>query len=88
MLNIISLKRAQLTQFVQDVTADEFKLLMDVLSETRLGKTVSGHQEMVDLVVEQAELDQPFSGAEPENVYRLISCTQHALPFFSVLFSF
>jgi Apoptosis inhibitory protein 5 (API5) len=73
-----------MNSIIKDVTADEFKLLMDVLSETRLGKTLSGHQEMIDLVVDQAELDQPFSGSDPENVYRLITCTQHALPFFSV----
>ncbi|XP_059480224.1 apoptosis inhibitor 5 [Neocloeon triangulifer] len=74
---------AEVKKVLQDVTADEFKLMMDILSETRLGKTVTGHQELVDLVVEQAELDQPFGGTEPENVYRLIACTRHALRYFS-----
>jgi hypothetical protein len=57
---------------------------MCVLGETRLGVSISGHAELVNLVAEQAELDQPFGTPEPENVDRLIACTRHALPYFSV----
>lgn len=71
----------------QDVTANEFNVLMELLGTTRLGKTISGHQELVDLVAEQVELDQPFNpGAdeEAELLDRLINCVRHALPYFSV----
>lgn len=71
----------------QDVTANEFNSLMELLGTTRLGKTISGHQELVDLVAEQVELDQPFSPGvdeETELLDRLINCVRYALPYFSV----
>ena len=66
------------------MTAEEFRVLTGVLGHTRLGSTVSGHQELVGLVAEQAELEQPFGTPDSENVDRLIACTRHALPYFSV----
>jgi len=73
--------------FLQDVTADEFHNLMELLGWTRLGHTVSGQQELVDIVAEQAEINQNFDpkDVENDNVDRLIQCVKHALPYFSVI---
>jgi hypothetical protein len=75
------------TVFLQDVTADEFHNLMELLGWTRLGHTVSGQQELVDIVAEQAEINQNFDpkDVENDNVDRLIQCVRHALPYFSVI---
>jgi hypothetical protein len=73
--------------FLQDVTADEFHNLMELLGWTRLGHIVSGQQELVDIVAEQAEINQNFDpkDVENDNVDRLIQCVKHALPYFSVI---
>lgn len=70
---------------LQDVTADEFHNLMELLGWTRLGHIVSGQQELVDIVAEQAEINQNFDpkDVENDNVDRLIQCVKHALPYFS-----
>lgn len=68
---------------LQDVTADEFHSIMEVLAWTRLGSTVSGQQELIDIIVEQAELSVPFKHTNEEQWSRLIQCIKHALPFFS-----
>jgi len=72
---------------LQDVTADEFHNLMELLGWTALGRTVSGQQELVDIVADQAEINQSFDPKDPENdnVDRLIQCVKHALPYFSVI---
>lgn len=72
---------------LQDVTALEFNILMDLLGGTRLGSTVTGQQELVDLVADMVEINQPFlpgPGEENELLDRLVSCVRHALPYFSV----
>ncbi|KAF4523882.1 hypothetical protein B566_EDAN010200 [Ephemera danica] len=74
---------AETRKVLQDVTAEEFRVLMGVLGHTRLGKSVSGHQELVSLVAEQAELDQPLGTPDPETIDRLIACARHAIPYFS-----
>lgn len=57
---------------------------MEVLAWTRLGTTISGQQELVDITVEQAELSEPFKHTNVEQWNRLVQCIKHALPFFSV----
>jgi len=59
---------------------------MELLSTTKLGKTISGQKQLVDIVAEQAELDKPFNPRDPENdnVDRLLHCVKYALPYFSV----
>lgn len=69
---------------MQDVTADEFHSIMEVLGWTRLGSTVTGQQELIDITVEQAELSEPFKHTNIEQWNRLVQCIKHALPFFSV----
>ncbi|KDR14692.1 Apoptosis inhibitor 5, partial [Zootermopsis nevadensis] len=70
---------------LQDVTADEFHNIMELLGWTRLGHSVTGQQELVDIVAEQAEINQNFDpkDVENDNVDRLIQCVKHALPYFS-----
>ncbi|XP_063989229.1 apoptosis inhibitor 5 [Diachasmimorpha longicaudata] len=74
---------AECKKILNDVTASEFHGIMDVLSWTRLGSTVAGQQELVDITVEQAELSVPFKHSSIEQLDRLIQCIKHALPHFS-----
>lgn len=69
-----------------DVTADEFHLCMTILGATKLGKTITGHNEMVQIAQEQAELSNVVSTVtyDDEIVERLIQCATHALPYLSV----
>jgi len=69
---------------MQDVTADEFHSIIEILAWTRLGSTVTGQQELIDIIVEQAELSIPFKHTNVEQWNRLVQCIKHALPFFSV----
>lgn len=76
----------ELKKILQDVTADEFHMCMAILAKTKLATTVSGHQELVKIAVEQAELDVDLSGtlaAEDEVIERFIFCATEALPYLS-----
>lgn len=58
---------------------------MTILGSTKLGTTVSGHAELVNLAVEQAELgaDLDPNTIDDDIVERFIQCATHALPYFS-----
>lgn len=71
-------------QVLEDVTGEEFVLLMRMVSGLRALQTVSGRQQLVELVVEQAFLEQALNPADPDTVDRLLQCTRQALPLFSV----
>lgn len=75
------------TQVLEDVTGEEFVLLMRVLSGMRSLQTVSGRQQLVELVVEQAFLEQALNPADADSVDRLLQCTRQALPLFSVSYT-
>ena len=47
-------------QVLQDVTKEEFILIMDVLRSQNSMSTVQGRQQLVEIVTEQADLDQTF----------------------------
>ncbi|KAJ8343190.1 hypothetical protein SKAU_G00305190 [Synaphobranchus kaupii] len=68
---------------LEDVTGEEFVLLMRILSGLKGLQTVSGRQQLVELVVEQAFLEQALNPADADNVDRLLQCTRQALPLFS-----
>lgn len=72
------------SQVLEDVTGEEFVLLMRVVSGLRVLQTVNGRQQLVELVVEQAFLEQALNPADPDTVDRLLQCTRQALPLFSV----
>jgi len=59
---------------------------MQTLSQTKLGKTITGHQELVKLCVEQADLDAELEGdsaADDDIVFCYIQCASEAMPYFS-----
>lgn len=45
---------------LEDVTKDEFMAVMDILRSLKSMSTVQGRQQLVEIVTEQAELDQPL----------------------------
>uniref|UniRef100_A0A673GKW7 Apoptosis inhibitor 5-like n=1 Tax=Sinocyclocheilus rhinocerous TaxID=307959 RepID=A0A673GKW7_9TELE len=68
---------------LEDVTGEEFVLLMRILSGLKSMQTVSGRQQLVELVVEQAFLEQALNPTDADSVDRLLQCTRQALPLFS-----
>ncbi|KAM9375508.1 apoptosis inhibitor 5 isoform 2-T2 [Pholidichthys leucotaenia] len=74
---------AETKKVMDDVTGQEFVLLMRVVSNLRALQTVNGRQQLVELVVEQAFLEQALNPADPDTVDRLLQCTRQALPLFS-----
>ncbi|GCC27636.1 hypothetical protein chiPu_0006062 [Chiloscyllium punctatum] len=68
---------------LDDVTGEEFVLFMKILSSLKNLQTVSGRQQLVELVAEQADLEQVFNPADPDSVDRLLQCTRQAVPLFS-----
>jgi hypothetical protein len=66
------------------VTADEFVLVMAILGQCKIADSVSGQQQLVDLVAEQCNFTQVFNPADQEHLDRIIICIKHALPYFSV----
>lgn len=72
--------------FSQDSTAEEFVNLFPLLISTRLGNTLTGQQELIQIAADQAELDQDFDPLDIENnqTDRLITTIKLALPLFSV----
>ncbi|XP_005182803.1 apoptosis inhibitor 5 homolog [Musca domestica] len=75
----------EIKKILQDVTADEFQLCMTILGSTKLGTTITGHAELVNLAKEQAELNADIDAitVEDEIVERFIQCATHAMPYFS-----
>ncbi|XP_031572790.1 apoptosis inhibitor 5-like [Actinia tenebrosa] len=64
-----------------DVNGEEFTIFMSILSKLKI---MSGaHQELADIVTEQAELNQPFQVSEQDSIDRFISCARQGLPFFA-----
>jgi hypothetical protein len=54
------------------------------LKHSKYGKTAVGQQELLDFISEIMELDGEFDPLEDCTVDRVIICTTHALPLFSV----
>jgi len=68
---------------LQDNTAEEFEIIMDLLGGTHLAKSVTGQRELVEIVAEQVELSQPYNPADEEQVDKLVNGLRRALPYFS-----
>ncbi|XP_041366505.1 apoptosis inhibitor 5-like [Gigantopelta aegis] len=68
---------------LQDVTKDEFISIMDLLKNLKVMSTVTGRQQLVDIVTDQADLEEPFEPTDMDCVDRLISCIKTATPLFS-----
>jgi hypothetical protein len=59
---------------------------MAILGQCKIADSVSGQQQLVDLVAEQCNFTQVFNPADQEHLDRIIICIKHALPYFSVYF--
>ncbi|CAH0397501.1 unnamed protein product [Chilo suppressalis] len=70
-------------KILEDVVAEEFEHIMDLLTWSRLGKTPAGKKELVQLVAAIAFSPEDWHPEDPEYVDRIIQCSQHALPLFS-----
>lgn len=66
---------------LQVCSASEFILLMEYLAASRFISTSSGQADYLHMCEEYAELDNPF---EPLDVDKILTCTDFALPLFSV----
>ncbi|KAK7098622.1 apoptosis inhibitor 5-like [Littorina saxatilis] len=74
---------AQCKKVLLDVTKDEFLAVMDILRSLKTMSTVQGRQQLVEIVTEQAELDQPLEATDADCVDRLLQCMRTAAPLFS-----
>jgi len=68
---------------LQDVTGEEFILFMKILSGLSVCTTVQGRKQLVEIVEEQADLDQAFDASDPDSLDRLMQCVKQASLFFS-----
>ncbi|KAG5673699.1 hypothetical protein PVAND_003722 [Polypedilum vanderplanki] len=76
---------SEIKKLLKDVSSDEFQQCIQILSKTKLGKTITGHQELVKICLEQVDLetDLNFGEAADDIVYIFLTCVNQALPFFS-----
>ncbi|CAG9792035.1 unnamed protein product [Diatraea saccharalis] len=74
---------AECKKILEDVVAEEFEHIMELLTWSRLGKTPAGKKELVQLVAALAFSPEDWHPEDPEYVDRIIQCSQHALPLFS-----
>ncbi|KAJ2950592.1 hypothetical protein O0L34_g8843 [Tuta absoluta] len=72
-------------KILEDVVAEEFEHIMDLLTWSRLGKTPAGKKELAQIVAALAFSPDDWHPEDPEYIDRIIQCTQHALPLFSPL---
>ncbi|XP_022083553.1 apoptosis inhibitor 5-like [Acanthaster planci] len=70
-------------EVLTDVTGEEFVTFMQLLSKMPSMQTLTGRQQMVELVAEQADLESQFLPQDPDIVDRLVQCVREALQFFS-----
>lgn len=65
------------------VTAEEFLLFMSILRGLKSMQTLTGRQQLLEIVTEQAELEKHFEATDPECVDKLIQCMRQATPLLS-----
>ncbi|KAK6973830.1 Apoptosis inhibitor 5 [Biomphalaria glabrata] len=73
----------QCKKLLEDVTKDEFIAVMELLRSLKTMTTVQSRQQLVEMVVDQAALDEPFEASDPDCVDRLLHCIRSASPMFS-----
>lgn len=73
----------EIKKLLQDVSADEFQKCIQILSSTNLGTTITGHQEIVKLCIEQADIESNDNSDISDDIYIFLTCVNQALPFFS-----
>lgn len=70
----------EIGKILNDVTGEEFKTLIAILKNVK--STGTSPQKLLDLITEQAGLDNPFLPMEQEVVDRIVTCSQLAMPLF------
>lgn len=70
----------EIKKAMTDVTGEEFRTFMTILSSLKV--MAAAHQELADIVTEQAELNQPFQPSDSDIVDRFLSCAKQAIPYF------
>ena len=73
----------QSKKVLNDVTGDEFVLLMHILSSLACMQSVQGRKSLLDLVTKQAHLEAPFDATDSDRVDQICQCTKQAIPFLS-----
>ncbi|CAH0559991.1 unnamed protein product [Brassicogethes aeneus] len=70
---------------IQDSSATEFAVILPYLKSSKLGRTIVGQQEIVNLVAERAEIDRDFDPLDEENndTDRILMCVDYVLPLFN-----
>ncbi|KOB69409.1 putative Apoptosis inhibitor 5 [Operophtera brumata] len=72
-------------KILEDVVAEEFEHIMELLTWSRLGKTPAGKKELVQIVAALAFTPDDWHPEDSEYVDRIIQCSQHALPLLSFI---
>lgn len=70
-------------QVLLDVDAEEFLLFIRLLTSLPSMNTLTGRQDLVNIIMSQSELDKPYDETDVERSMILMSCMQQALPLFS-----
>lgn len=74
---------AECKKILQDVVADEFSYIMDLLTWSTLGKTPGGRKELMEIIATIAFTPEEWHPEDPECIDRLTQCTLQTLPLFS-----
>lgn len=62
---------------------EEFIIIMPYLISSKYGKTLSGANNLLEIIAEQMDLDQEFDHEEIGSIEKLIMCTKYAINLFS-----
>lgn len=68
---------------MDDVTKDEFIILIGILSKLKVAKTATGQAMIVLVIKAQAELNKPFNVDDKDSLDKFLLCTKHTIPFLS-----
>lgn len=70
-------------QVLTDVDAEEFSLFIRLLTALPSMSSLTGRQELVNVIMGQSELDKPYGANDAERIMILLACVQQAIPLFS-----
>jgi hypothetical protein len=71
-------------QVLVDVDAEEFMLLIRLLTFLPTMNTLTGRQDLVNIIMSQSEIEKPFQTDDLERLMILMACIQQTIPLFSV----
>ena len=69
---------------LQGCTADEFKMLMNMLSLTSIPSNPAGKRMIVEMMGKMVDFEKSFASEDEEAVNRLVKCYSAASDYFSV----